>query len=812
MPVSVTAAELLADGRLYYGDPCYDATWGSTKAECREAGEPGDNLALQVLNYYNISVSSYSDLGYGAGAYSSDYLCCCPLDIWNQDPIQVMKMSLQAKLLDEVYFECYADEFGEARFVKVIEGTSEGNLSPLPRIQYCIPTIQPCDIADLVIVRGAEPAPFRKCGEWYTVYAGTVNRLSQRDHIFVENLTSDDDIVNTAQAVAFTWGEATGFYQQTIDQTCEIGTFNQQGTIIYPDFERKQIYADGIRDLFEIEGFEQILFWIKDIQYSASEDIMRHYSINFTKSSEIPINVKSLSKTTRSVGREYFGPVCDVVEGDVDYGQIVSSFVMQSSQSSTVTDNSCRNIQSAMQVARGTDTDAYVSWAPYSIPSFYDYAFGQANMSFKEVTRWNVVGTSLCDDNPFESVYESTTSMMANSSILDDWRASLYSDWVDFGYQRERRTIDIANGYWMEVTPEIEPTVWNDGVPLYAFRAAAPKQASRKYVTGQGNDVWFNPIYDSGMLLTTLYNRYAGTSASMYSGDYTPPGYLMGMDDTLYLLHDIWAKATVSRPGIHIQGHGRGVDSILPTISLRVMPVYRVDFPSAYAAAGDNWPATGCDYCIDPYSELIDSKYCEVRVDEPTCSEKLQEASKGNILDITLPFLFPDFSKYDPQPGGGTGGSREAFTENCAHCARVARFLWNYIKKYKDKANKSYTYICGPPKSQSEVPQLGHAIKVPDGSTRCINSIAYSYTDASSFTVNIEAGPVHVASAVAGRITKKRASDITLRGKIISHEYGALYKVDIPGIGIIKAWNVDTHPWDTGDRVEVTLYNHPIEI
>lgn len=810
MPISVKASELLADGKLYYGDPCYDATWGSTKEACREVGNPGNNLALQVLNYYNIPIAGSMP----GGNYANDYLCCCPLDIWNQDPIQVMNMSLSAFLLDELYVECYADEFGQAKFVKVLEGSNENSqLSPLPRIQYCIPTIQPADVADLVIVRGAEPAPFRKCGDWYTVFDGTVSTLRNRNHIFFDAIPSDADIANYAQAVAFTWGEATGFNPNfggtfAVDNTCEFGTFNQQGTIIYPDFERKQIYADGIRDLFEIEGFEQILFWIKDVEYNASEAIMQHYSINFTKASELPVNIPTISKLARATGREYFGPICDVVEGDVDYDRIVRSTYL-SSPSSSIADLSCQSIQAAIQHAQSNKS--YVAWAEYSIPSFYDYAIGQSTMSFKEVTRWNVVGTSLCDDNPFESVYEASTGMMATASVLD-FKPRIYrgTEFVDFGYQKESRTIDIANGYWMEITPEINPSAYESGKPMYAFRAAAPSSESIKY----GDQPWQNNVYATGQLLTMVYNRYGGTgqTLSTYGGDYNPPGYLMGIDNSLFLLHDIWAKATVNRPGIHIQGHGRGVDSLLPTIKLKVMPVYRVDFPAAYAAAGEEWPATGCDYCIDPYAELLDSKYCEVRVDEPTCSEKLQEASKGNVIDITLPFLFPDFSKYDPQPGGSTGGSREAFTESCGHCARVAKFLWNYIKKYKDNPNKSYTYICGPPKSQSEVPQLGYSIKVPGGDTRCVNSISYSYSDSSAFTVNIEVGPVHVASAMSGRLTKKRTSDITIRGKIVSHEYGALYKVDIPGLGVVKAWNIDTHPWDTGDRVDVTLYNHPFEI
>jgi hypothetical protein len=102
-------------------------------------------------------------------------------------------------------------------------------------------------------------------------------------------------------------------------------------------------------------------------------------------------------------------------------------------------------------------------------------------------------------------------------------------------------------------------------------------------------------------------------------------------------------------------------------------------------------------------------------------------------------------------------------------------------------------------------------VDTPHG-RRTIQSINYNYNDASAFTVTIEVGPVQISTAVAGALNNKRTGTFETRGKIVDQVMGALYKVDIPKLGVIKAWNIDKFPWDIGDEVTVTLYNHPVEI
>jgi hypothetical protein len=796
MPQSQTAADLIAAGKLYYGDPCYDSTFGSTKAKCEEQTH-ASNLAYAVLQHYNIEVAD--EYGWILGTNASKNACCCPLDILNQDPLACIKMALSASLLDSEYWEVYADEWGKANFVKVLP-EDEARVAKLPRVQYCTPSMQPADIANLVIVRSADPPPFRKCGkikgqDWYDILDGAsvagIDSICNTGHLFPGKGAGDD-----ARGIMFSWGEVTGFSSQGTDPTCEVGRFDQFGTIIYPDYERKQIYNDGITDFYEIEGFEQILFWMVDVDYNVSDDELAHYSIQFVKSSDVPVKLGNISVgDTFNKHLEDFGPICDI--GDTGTGSTPNISVYQDFDEKQSQEKSCASVQASIHAANERKK-WFMSWDEYSTPSFYGYGYAKTLVSFNDYSKWNIVGADTCLDEPIDNMYESTSSIWFNGCPLEHWYWSSFlgTNWAVFGIQKGKKTMDLPQG-----------TVWVDsgddgqGHLVYSFRAEAPSKASAKY----GDQPWFNPFYNH--MLNFVYNPTGGNSAGLFLVDYKYPGYLFGWDDSLYTISNLWAKIKIARPGISIQGFGRGVKSFMPGISLRIKPVYQVDFPAAVAARGEAFNG-----CVDVYKDLANANqaYCEPIPVGPSEAEKLQEAMTGNTIDLTIPFLFPDFAGAG-QSNPSQVKDKRAFDALCKLCLDTAGFLWDYVKKYKDEPNKGYTYICGPPKAQDEVPKLGDVVDTEHGK-RTINSIAYNYSDGSSFTVNVEVGPVQVSTAHAGSLTSKRKKNEEVRGKIVDQGMGALYKVDVGGIGIIQAWNIDKHPWDIGDKVTVTLYNHPAEL
>jgi hypothetical protein len=785
MPNSQTAAELLAAGKLYYGDPCYDSLFGSTEAECEKQG----NLALAVFRHYGIEL---------ANSWNAPKASCCPLDIVNQDPIACIKMSMMASLLQKEYWEVYADEWGKASFVKVLPEES-AKVATLPRVQYCTPSLQPSDIANLVVVRSADPPPFRKCGkikgqDWYDILDGS-------SYVGLRNVFANGSIfpgagragAEDARGIMFSWGEVTGMGpSRSTDPTCEVGQFDQFGTIIYPDYERKQIYNDGVIDFYELEGFEQIMFWLVDVKYSATDDERSHYNIQFVKSSDVPMLLEppTIGDTWRGHMQD-FGVVCDVTDDGAGTG---TSPNITYNLSSRLAIESCAGVQQAISAAK--ERKPSVSWDSYSIPSFFAYGYTMTTADFNDYSKWNIVGADECIEDPIDNMYESTSALWGNGCPLDNWYViSFTSTAIFFGMQKGKRTIELPQAHtWVESGDQ-------NGKLIYSLRAEAPGSAT----TSTNSQPWINPFHN--YMLTPISNAREGEASSSFTDVYKYPGNLFGWDNGMYLINELWAKTKVSRPGIAIQGFGRGVRNFLPKVSLRIKPVYQVDFPAAIAARGDTYNG-----CVDVYRDLANANqaYCKPISTGSTEAEKLQEAMTGNTIDITIPFLFPDFAGIGQRKPSDVK-DKSAFDALCKTCLDVASFLWDYISKYKNEPYKGYTYICGPPKSQAEVPKLGDVVETEHG-RRTINSLAYSYSDSSSFTLNVEVGPVSIAAAHAGSITSKRKKNEDVKGKIVDQGMGALYKVDIPSLGIIQAWNIDRYPWDVGDKVSVTLYNHPMEL
>lgn len=822
MPISLTAQELFAKGKGYYGDPCYDSTFGSTKSECINQ-TPTGNLAKAVLDFYGIQISE----DWVVGPKAAPHVTCCPLDILNQDPFACIKMSLMASLLDHEYWEVHADEWGKARFIKVLpEG--EAARANISRVQWCIPSLQPADISNLVIVRSADSPPFRKClneaegteNGWYNIL-DDVSRSSLRDWVSRGSIfpggTVPEQNRADARGVIFTWGEVTGMcpMQQTTkaQSTCECGTFDQYGTIIYPDYERKQVYGDGVIDFVEVEGFEQILHWIVDIDYDLSERELQHYNIQFTKSSDVPVELVLGSTTyTHNIDETLdFGPVCDLSATGEGSSTTPNLSLFLDATSEGNSSASCNSVQTAITAARDRRSalNGSVSWEEYSIPPFYGFGWARSQVSFKEWSKWNIIGADVCVEHPIDNIYESTSELWGNGCAMNGFSYIRNTSYYNLGAQQGRRTMTLpGTTVWVESTPR-------DGFEdyiIYSLRAEAPLKATARLYYPDGDMIWNNPFENLMMQMVSTSAQNVGTYT--YDTSLPYPGYLLGWDEGLYTVDEFWAKIKVARPGVAIRGLGRGVKNFLNTISMKVKPVYLVEIPSAIGVAGETWPPPGVSTCyVDLYEDLKNANkyYCD-DLEKTSQMELLQEAQTGNTLDITLPFLFvfPDYADAG-QDSPSKVNNRQAFINISEACCGVAQFLWDYISKYKDEANKGFTYITGPPTNQSEVLRLGDVVDTDHG-PRTIRSISYSYNDGSSFMVNVDVGPVSISSAHAGQIRKKRVRNEDVRGKIVDQIRGALYKVDIPGIGVIKAWNIDRYPWNVGDRVTLTLYNHPIEV
>jgi hypothetical protein len=231
------------------------------------------------------------------------------------------------------------------------------------------------------------------------------------------------------------------------------------------------------------------------------------------------------------------------------------------------------------------------------------------------------------------------------------------------------------------------------------------------------------------------------------------------------------------------------------------MPVYLVDMPAPVAACGN----TGFCQVVDPDTDVWDSMYCTVE-DRIGDSERLQEAQSGITMEIALPFLFPSY------PANGTSADlRNSFDQIGQKCLDIAKNLFGYFDSFRYEPNKSMSYICSPPRTQDEMPSLGQTVVTPYG-PRTINTISFQYTDSSVYNMTVEVGHITLNPGSAGVLKAKRQKTEEVDGRVVSHDHGSLYRVRVPGIGIIQAWNAHAWPWEVGDKVRVQLYNNPVEI
>lgn len=160
----------------------------------------------------------------------------------------------------------------------------------------------------------------------------------------------------------------------------------------------------------------------------------------------------------------------------------------------------------------------------------------------------------------------------------------------------------------------------------------------------------------------------------------------------------------------------------------------------------------------------------------------MQDRMQGNVINITLPFCV-----------------------DADACAVVAETIFDY-QTYEGVRTVSLT--CGP----EDEPELGAAVTGYDSNLR-IESINYSYSDGSSYTIEVALGPIFSSVGSWNTTTwAPKVESATRKGKIVwAGGDGVNYRVDVQGLGTYNAINADTSVWAVGEIVDTTIYNLPVE-
>lgn len=250
------------------------------------------------------------------------------------------------------------------------------------------------------------------------------------------------------------------------------------------------------------------------------------------------------------------------------------------------------------------------------------------------------------------------------------------------------------------------------------------------------------------------------------------------------IVEEVWAMVRLQTPAIEVYdppygdlGGGGGASkgkakAIAEGLNYMVYPLVTVDEPSPVAYNGrvldmiagikDHDPTTTQDF--------EDTEY-EIALDEM--------AEGGGGLSLSLPFL------------------------NEEGCAKLSGSLYEYMNSGDGIET---TYTCGP----SCTPKLGG--NGPSGGI--VNSITYSYSDKSSYTISITEGAkfLNNFTQVSGGPHFKMAEDVQAQGTVVQDLGNSIhYKIRIDGFGDRLGISQCPDIIRVGDKVSCCIHNCPIE-
>lgn len=772
MPLSSVAQEIEDTKRLIFGDPCYKQDFGALKKSCEELGSSLVDIVL--------AQAGFDESGYGGS--------CCPLDILGMDVFTCIKMSLLQDFVEGKGFrEMYAGPNGKLRFPDVLN--EESNSATLPRVQYCVPTVFTGDIVKEVIVRSADPPPTRRCGDTLDLIPGESERYEFKD--------------------------VTGYAGGS--DSCELGTFQQYASLVYPDYEVARVPGLGKG----LEPFESVSHWFVESYYENKDNKV---NIQFNRGIDVPVKLNFLRGDTPNGYEEDFGPEC------VTEAKVSPKTCEPNPFNPDTPEAELFNKLSALRDY----------WRVIDVqPSFRVYGSASGEIPASLYTMQGKYDQD-CVSSITSRLYQTTSKIYVTGVPLGGFKVEDYhKEFLDFGREQSYgSTFDLPQGeVWRDVTKKMR----SDPIINIAFRNQPPPSAVQsKWVmdlkknsyyerdaTAENKTGFYNPFEPH--IFTIVSERFAVQSASVelralkdetqekyrqqalavvdkafenkmndMCSLYSFGGTLWGWGGSLYLVDEdsLYAAVRVNLPGVSVRTETVDAGSYIDGIKLKATPVIMVDQPSAVGYAGEY----GEGY-LDLYTEAqtAATNYCQGNQVGTTEADKLIEACKGLVLDVTLPFLFPTITTTN-ESDTSSAAFKGNFTEISDQCQKLARRIYDYIDKSKSLG--SQTYICGPP--IDPVPKVGEYI---DG--RLINSVNIAYQDGSSFTTTIECGVFSFTAVTAGGLNITRHTTVQVQGKILSEAYGSLYLVNVPILGTISAYNMDKYPWEVGDLVQVTIYNYP---
>jgi hypothetical protein len=236
----------------------------------------------------------------------------------------------------------------------------------------------------------------------------------------------------------------------------------------------------------------------------------------------------------------------------------------------------------------------------------------------------------------------------------------------------------------------------------------------------------------------------------------------------------IFVAVELETPSILVfnpEGYSNKAHDIASNLTYNLMPLVTTDEPAPIAFNGT---------LINQIDSIVDH--------DPTTRQNLEDTELEQALAAM-------------DAGGGMTLTLSFLDEN--QVVRLSGALYEYMNSGDGVES---TYVCGP----NCDPDLGGT--GPNGGI--INSITYSYQDSNSYTVSVNCGPKLVGgmSQVTGGPSPKAAESFSAKGTIIQDMGNHVYfKVRVDGFKDVVAVNMTPTVLRTGDKVNVSIHNNPVE-
>lgn len=414
------------------------------------------------------------------------------------------------------------------------------------------------------------------------------------------------------------------------------------------------------------------------------------------------------------------------------------------------------------------DGDTNSTTVPIDIPDSlrYDTVRGDKVDKFIRVSKVYVVAYNLglCIGKPkTDSDAASGVSTESNSTVL-----VCIDDLVPTVYQMTEG-VDYAFGVQTDIVSGDE-----DGIDPSITRKLCLQFANNSFHTDNaryGDNVFFKVVdwgtaYSYGIQDKNILVQDSSGKYSSGTGTIFPRDNLTGL-----LIKEIWAQVELDTPGVVVEDPEGNAYDIANDLVVEVAPMIMYDKPAPISIDGE---------LIDQEEGKQDNDPLTVQnFTETEYEKKLLEMDGGNSIELTMATLDEH------------------------QCITLSEEIYRIANDY---TGDETTYMCTP----GSEPLLGGY----GDANGIVNSISYSYSDQSSYTITVTEGSHLVGglTGVTGGPAVIATESVSTTGHVIQdYGNGALYKVIIDRIGPRDCISSVPEFIRIGDSVGVTIYNNPVE-